>query len=373
MQPEDPPSSSSMGRNPFDDEFDEEDLNDATSLCDSLDPPAASVPTVRASSSLTSRSPRSMSEIRKTRGALIGGHTPNELQSTIPLRNDEISVAEGVDLESCAPESDYTSRGRSFSTAESGESASRSYSSSYSSSGSGSGSISGSSQSRSERFLDFVRSQAASVASRAESFRTPSIKIPSFRSASYRSPGSLQRMNSVGKLRYGTNLSPHADDYEDYSNRRKLMMIGLATISIILIGAIIAIAVVIFGGSSGDDNSRDSTASASARENALDNILVRVTRADVLSNPSTPQAMARKWLLYEDTLWIHPAQVVPGKRVIQRYILAVLYFATEGPTAWSKSNWLNGSECSTSVGNIWTGVACNDDDEVLTIAFGELA
>jgi hypothetical protein len=356
MHGEDPPSSRFLGRNPFDDD-------DATPLSASLNPPpTTSLSSIRAathSQSPTSRSGRSISELRKLRGALIGGHSPNEVQSMELLRSDEISVPESHqdDLESCSRDSDYASRGPSLISTGSDLSPASSRSSSYESS-------------PMQSFASSVKSMAASVTSQAASFRAPTMSL---KSTSYRTPNNHKMQSSVSKMRYGTNLSPHADgEYDDRPSRRKLIVVALMILSVVLVCAIIAVAIMVFGGGiHGNKSNSSSTAMASAREQALDNILLRVSSADTFIDPLTPQAKARHWLLYDDTLWLHPAQPIPGTRVIQRYILVVLYFATGGQTSWSTNNWLAGDECHNANGNVWTGLACNSNDEVVTIAFGK--
>jgi hypothetical protein len=349
MKSEDPPSARSLGRNPFDDD---EEEDEATSLSASLDPPSTSL---RATTTLLSNSTRSMSELRKTRGALISGHSLKEVQSMELHRNEEISVPESQlnDLESCSPDSDYASRGPSLIPKVIDK------------------------DNHMPDATSPIQNLAATVKGRAAkmSMRVPSLNLSSFRSSSYRAPSNTSRLSSsVGKMRYGTNLSPHADDYDDRPGRRKLIVVALVTLSLVLIVAIIVVAIIIFGGANGSGTSSDGTSSssanASAREKALDNILVRVSGQETLLDPTSPQAKARHWLLYEDELWVHPAQAIPGERVIQRYILLVLYFATGGQTTWGDNNWLDGNECNSANGEGWTGLACNDDDEVLTIAFG---
>ena len=173
-------------------------------------------------------------------------------------------------------------------------------------------------------------------------------------------------------MRYGTNLSPHADEYDEKPGRRRFIVVALVLLSVVLVAAIIAVAVIIFGGSDSASNDNSSSSpNAAAREQALDKILAKVTSPQVLLDPTSPQAKARHWLLYEDTLWLHPSQAIPGERVLQRYILGIFYFATGGQTTWSENNWLAGNECRIAQGEPWTGMACNGDDQVLTLAFGK--
>jgi hypothetical protein len=68
-------------------------------------------------------------------------------------------------------------------------------------------------------------------------------------------------------------------------------------------------------------------------------------------DPSGPQAAAAEWLAYEDNF---RPQYIPV--LVQRYVLAVLYFSTGGADLW-RGDWLikDASECS------FDGVHCNQD------------
>jgi hypothetical protein len=112
-------------------------------------------------------------------------------------------------------------------------------------------------------------------------------------------------------------------------------------------------------------------------------LLQNVTDLRLLLNPDTSQGKAMSWLLYEDTAHLCPNEVYDCQnRIIQRYALAVIYFATGGES-WSKcsrsdlncgtevpfigtKNFLSDShEC------IWAGVGCTESKCVRVINFGE--
>lgn len=83
---------------------------------------------------------------------------------------------------------------------------------------------------------------------------------------------------------------------------------------------------------------------------------------DILDQEN-PQGEAFTWLLFNDPLSITPCTY---PTVEQRYSLAVLYFATEGPTWTSDTGWLSGTiECD------WFGVTCNEQDEVIAVSLGK--
>lgn len=346
MHGDDLPPRGSSGRNPFEDD-------ETTSLSACLAPPE------RLINSSSSYRKKSMQELRKTRGALIGGHRPSCNQSSANASNEEISVPECQDdVESNPFDTDYASRGPSLISTGSSKNEIRRSTSASSSKGSP------------------LQGLAASMKSKVSSFRSfnvtsinlPSIITPSLTLKTRRS----SKVDSLSSMRYGTNLSPHADEYDEKPRRRKLLKYALVALSVALVVSIIVVAVVSFGGDS-SQNASNVSSTASAREQALDTILLRISSKTDLADPSAPQYKARQWLLYKDSLWTHPAQAVPGERVIQRYVMAVFYFATGGLSSWSENNWLQGDECKDASGDTtdWIGLACNSYGEVQTIAFGK--
>jgi len=83
--------------------------------------------------------------------------------------------------------------------------------------------------------------------------------------------------------------------------------------------------------------------------------LLESISGDALNDSTTPQSMARTWLLNKDSAQVS-IRVNGEERVKQRYALSVLYFALDGPN-WKTDNFLaSSSECD------WTGITCNDAD-----------
>jgi len=83
----------------------------------------------------------------------------------------------------------------------------------------------------------------------------------------------------------------------------------------------------------------------------LIDIITRISGKHVFKNPSSPQYKSLCWWLsdldsMEETLQDNTA-------LIQRYLLVLLYFSTDGDRWYNKNNWLqHGSECT------WYGVSC---------------
>uniref|UniRef100_A0A7S4VGA5 L domain-like protein n=1 Tax=Ditylum brightwellii TaxID=49249 RepID=A0A7S4VGA5_9STRA len=110
------------------------------------------------------------------------------------------------------------------------------------------------------------------------------------------------------------------------------------------------------------------------RYNEIFDELSAVSNPDDLSNPDSPQGEAIDWLVNEDGL-----QLCPGDETLtQRYVLAVLYYSTDGDNWFRCSNTEEGklncdreaflspvSECQ------WGGVRCNDGEKVKKIGLDQ--
>jgi hypothetical protein len=92
-------------------------------------------------------------------------------------------------------------------------------------------------------------------------------------------------------------------------------------------------------------------------ETKIKNLLVQhnISDLDALDDPSSPQACAYEWIIIDPI--ISPLKPdVNDDRIIQRYVLAVLFCATKGNTSWvDKDGWLTGDdEC------VWDRVTCSN-------------
>jgi hypothetical protein len=95
------------------------------------------------------------------------------------------------------------------------------------------------------------------------------------------------------------------------------------------------------------------------REVAITNLLQKVS-ADSVITTGAPQNLALNWILYGDD----QRASVHDTHLIQRYVLAVIYYSLGGEKWPFASSWLSGtsSECE------YPGVACNDNGVITTIA-----
>lgn len=85
--------------------------------------------------------------------------------------------------------------------------------------------------------------------------------------------------------------------------------------------------------------------------------------ASILSNPHSPQSKAVEWCKTD----IKTHHVEDPSRVAQRYVLATLYYSTNG-TGWTTNkNWGDGHECE------WYGVGCETgENDVVSVTYLDL-
>eukprot|EP00544_Gedaniella_sp_CCMP2646_P011764 CAMPEP_0202482554 /NCGR_PEP_ID=MMETSP1361-20130828/1956_1 /ASSEMBLY_ACC=CAM_ASM_000849 /TAXON_ID=210615 /ORGANISM="Staurosira complex sp., Strain CCMP2646" /LENGTH=564 /DNA_ID=CAMNT_0049110493 /DNA_START=48 /DNA_END=1740 /DNA_ORIENTATION=- len=145
------------------------------------------------------------------------------------------------------------------------------------------------------------------------------------------------------------------------NNRRLVITTGVGTIFVVIV---VVISVTV----SGRNTNQEAATVAPRRDQELVNIMSTISSSQSLSDPTSPQYMAKQWLIEEDPLQLTPSDFVSEGRILQRYALAVFYFATGGPESWDPNSWLQGQECA---GQYWIGLSCNDNDEVRAMAFDD--
>jgi hypothetical protein len=210
--------------------------------------------------------------------------------------------------------------------------------------------------------------------------------------------------NSLQSPRNASTLSKRSKSYRN---------VGLGCMSLMLIGAIIAVGIIAAGGGGGngsrvensvtsgggsDNTGSDGGGSSNGggidtgsdgdgvdtetgaddpfseeapltdRQQLMHDTIMGVSGDEALQDTASPQSQARKWLLFEDILWLSPISSFTSNRIIQRYALATFYFSTDGPNSWKENNWMKGDECE---GDFWDGISCNEYNEIRAIAFGK--
>ena len=158
-------------------------------------------------------------------------------------------------------------------------------------------------------------------------------------------------------------LSPFGQRCKSFWDEHKRLIIT-AGVGVILIVIVIAVSVSV----SGNNNNQEAAAPAPERDQELVEIMSTISTSQSLSDPNSPQYMAKQWMIEEDPLQLTPSDFVSDGRILQRYALAVFYFSTGGPESWDPNSWLQGEEC---ISQYWIGLSCNDNDEVRAMAFGK--
>jgi len=94
---------------------------------------------------------------------------------------------------------------------------------------------------------------------------------------------------------------------------------------------------------------------------------------DVLELRETPQFMAADWIVNEDLRMLS----TKDPNLVQRYVLAILYFSTKGDKWWSTKFYRDRHGNSTFINEehecTWYGIECNDDDLVTIVNQGKFS
>lgn len=144
-------------------------------------------------------------------------------------------------------------------------------------------------------------------------------------------------------------------------SRRQRCLYFMGAVSLVLLIAVIAVAIVIFGGKS--EGSREVILSERQRE--MEDLIEQVSSPDLFLDKTTPQSRARDWLLFNDAFVVAQPNL-PDGRIKQRYALAVFFFATGGANSWQPSTWLRGDECDG-----WEFLSCDEDNEIRALVFSK--
>jgi hypothetical protein len=137
--------------------------------------------------------------------------------------------------------------------------------------------------------------------------------------------------------------------------RTKKFWCILISVSCLFIGIIIAVSMLV----SGKDT-------FSSQQQEISEIAISISGQESIDDEYSPQRKAYMWIVYDDTLYQNENESLNRDAVIQRYVLSVFFYATNGPL-WADNNWLSGSECA----GAWTGIKCNSQDQVISLFLGE--
>ncbi len=156
---------------------------------------------------------------------------------------------------------------------------------------------------------------------------------------------------------------------ESPSERRRMakqcMTIKMAVVALLLLSVVL----VSVGISKGKKPKPKSPGKVlSKREQEIQDILVKITGEKTLTEPGTPQNLARNWILADKQTLNSETN---SEAIIQRYALASFYFATNGDSdkaTWETNYWLKGPECGDDKHEKWVGIDCNTEGEVRALA-----
>eukprot|EP00573_Skeletonema_grethae_P007718 CAMPEP_0201695198 /NCGR_PEP_ID=MMETSP0578-20130828/7231_1 /ASSEMBLY_ACC=CAM_ASM_000663 /TAXON_ID=267565 /ORGANISM="Skeletonema grethea, Strain CCMP 1804" /LENGTH=746 /DNA_ID=CAMNT_0048181009 /DNA_START=111 /DNA_END=2348 /DNA_ORIENTATION=- len=96
----------------------------------------------------------------------------------------------------------------------------------------------------------------------------------------------------------------------------------------------------------------------SNRFQPMKDMFVEISGEEVFLETDSPQYRALVFLAEQDPLKLNPSDPILSHQIIQRYVLSVLYFSTNGPSWKHRVYWLTGQhECG------WQYVICSDVQE----------
>jgi hypothetical protein len=137
--------------------------------------------------------------------------------------------------------------------------------------------------------------------------------------------------------------------------RTKRFWCLLISISCIFIGTVVAVSLLVSGKST-----------LSPQQQEISEIAISISGQKSIDDEYSPQRKAYLWIVHDDKLFQNTKEPLDRDAIVQRYVLSVLYFATNGPL-WVENNWLSGSECA----NAWTGIKCNSLNQVISLFLGK--
>ena len=132
----------------------------------------------------------------------------------------------------------------------------------------------------------------------------------------------------------------------------------LISMSCIFIGIVVAVSLLLSG--------KNTLSSLSSQQQEISEIAISVSGQESIDNVHSPQRKAYTWIVHDDKLFQNTKEPLIHDAVVQRYVLSVFYFATNGPL-WVENNWLSESECN----DAWTGIKCNSQNQVISLLLGK--
>jgi hypothetical protein len=168
----------------------------------------------------------------------------------------------------------------------------------------------------------------------------------------------VEEQDEADKSWHGHHLGKHFNKGQ-WTKKKIIRTVAISSLVILLLGLFSAL----IAKKNRDPQPGDPL---TPEQQKVHDILARVTGAKILTDPATPQFLARQWLLYEDSEVWNASE----EGIIQRYALAAFHYATGGGN-WEENNWLIGPECGNDEREEWFGLSCSPEGEVRTLALGK--
>lgn len=179
-------------------------------------------------------------------------------------------------------------------------------------------------------------------------------------------PKSLWQQPSSDEVHAHSQLRRESSTHKPRKASTVWIIMGVTTI--LVIGGVVAVAMAVFGGKN-NSTTEQIPLILTQRQQRLKEVVATVSDPAAIEDQSTPQGKATNWLLFDDQLWLNPGEGTSDQRIIQRYALAVFFFATGESVALRGGGWLSGEECAA---NPWSGLNCYPNDNLVrTLAIGK--
>jgi hypothetical protein len=176
-----------------------------------------------------------------------------------------------------------------------------------------------------------------------------------------------RRTRNSGAGDHDQNAAPSPGDHDQnpasspFGRKGRRFWIGAAFALLLVVGVILGVVIPL------TNNKDNDSVVCTTRLDCLAKILLQneVADADALQDESSPQFLALRGLANEDNALLD-LDSTPTVIIVERYVLAVLYFAT---IAEGGSNLLNFLNVSSVCG--LNEVSCNGDDLVIALDLGK--
>jgi Leucine-rich repeat (LRR) protein len=150
--------------------------------------------------------------------------------------------------------------------------------------------------------------------------------------------------------------APHATEVP--KDKKRLLVLALVMTIIIVVVVLAAVLSTVF------TSSKEYGGSSIPPSTGMDfllQVLSPISGVETLTDPSTPQYKAIQWLAKEeDANMTLDSSITDPDIVINRYVLAVLYFSTQGPSWHDQLGFLGQSSVCK-----WKGVTCRDNNPAI--------